>query len=119
MADVTQILSQIEQGDPSAAEQLLPLVDSELRKLVDKDATTIVEGAGSKDDIQGRIAAIRREIRRGRRRGRHRDLRFEDLGDTGGLSDLFSSIFDFGKRTARKPRITTARLMVMVLVPDP
>ena len=33
MSDVTQILSQIEQGDPSAAEQLLPLVYEELRRL--------------------------------------------------------------------------------------
>ena len=33
MTDVTQILSQIEDGDPSAAEQLLPLVYDELRKL--------------------------------------------------------------------------------------
>jgi RNA polymerase sigma factor (TIGR02999 family) len=33
MTDVTQILSAIEQGDPSAAEQLLPLVYDELRKL--------------------------------------------------------------------------------------
>jgi RNA polymerase sigma factor (TIGR02999 family) len=33
MADVTQILSQIESGDPSAAEQLLRLVYDELRKL--------------------------------------------------------------------------------------
>lgn len=33
MSDVTQILSQIEQGDPSAAEQLLPLVYEELREL--------------------------------------------------------------------------------------
>jgi RNA polymerase sigma factor (TIGR02999 family) len=33
MADVTQILSAIEQGDPRAAEQLLPLVYDELRKL--------------------------------------------------------------------------------------
>ena len=33
MADVTHILFQIEQGDPSAAEQLLPLVYDELRKL--------------------------------------------------------------------------------------
>jgi RNA polymerase sigma factor (TIGR02999 family) len=33
MSDVTQILSQIEQGDPTAAEQLLPLVYEELRKL--------------------------------------------------------------------------------------
>ena len=33
MTDVTQILSAIEQGDPSAADQLLPLVYDELRKL--------------------------------------------------------------------------------------
>ena len=33
MPDVTQILSRIEQGDGSAAEQLLPLVYDELRKL--------------------------------------------------------------------------------------
>ena len=33
MPDVTQILNAIEQGDPSAAEQLLPLVYDELRKL--------------------------------------------------------------------------------------
>src|SRR5437016_6400111 len=33
MSDVTQILSAIEQGDPRAADQLLPLVYGELRKL--------------------------------------------------------------------------------------
>lgn len=33
MSDVTCILSQIESGDPSAADQLLPLVYQELRKL--------------------------------------------------------------------------------------
>ncbi len=33
MSDVTRILSQIESGDPSAAEQLLPLVYEELRKV--------------------------------------------------------------------------------------
>ena len=33
MSDVTRILSQIESGDPSAAEQLVPLVYDELRKL--------------------------------------------------------------------------------------
>ncbi|MFO0903255.1 MAG: ECF-type sigma factor [Pirellulales bacterium] len=33
MSDVTRILSQIESGDPSAAELLLPLVYDELRKL--------------------------------------------------------------------------------------
>jgi RNA polymerase sigma factor (TIGR02999 family) len=33
MSDVTQILNQIDSGDPRAAEQLLPLVYDELRKL--------------------------------------------------------------------------------------
>jgi RNA polymerase sigma factor (TIGR02999 family) len=33
MPDVTQILSRIESGDPSAADQLLPLVYDELRRL--------------------------------------------------------------------------------------
>lgn len=33
MADITQILSRIESGDPSAGDQLLPLVYDELRKL--------------------------------------------------------------------------------------
>lgn len=33
MSDVTRILSQLEAGDPQAAEQLLPLVYDELRKL--------------------------------------------------------------------------------------
>src|SRR4051812_47993671 len=33
MTDVTQILSEIEHGDPVAAERLLPLVYEELRKL--------------------------------------------------------------------------------------
>ena len=33
MTDVTQILSRIESGDPTAAEQLLPLVYEELRRL--------------------------------------------------------------------------------------
>jgi hypothetical protein len=33
MSEVTRILSAIDQGDPHAAEQLLPLVYEELRKL--------------------------------------------------------------------------------------
>src|SRR5438270_6768266 len=33
MSDVTRIMSQIESGDPSAAQQLLPLVYDELRRL--------------------------------------------------------------------------------------
>ena len=33
MSDITQILAEIEDGDPAAAERLLPLVYDELRKL--------------------------------------------------------------------------------------
>ena len=33
MSDVTHVLAAVEQGDPHAAEQLLPLVYDELRKL--------------------------------------------------------------------------------------
>jgi RNA polymerase sigma factor (TIGR02999 family) len=39
MSEVTRILSAIEQGDPSAAEQLLPLVYDELRKLAAQKLT--------------------------------------------------------------------------------
>ena len=39
MNDVTRILSAIEQGDPRAAEQLLPLVYDELRKLAEQKLT--------------------------------------------------------------------------------
>jgi RNA polymerase sigma factor (TIGR02999 family) len=37
MSDVTRILSQIESGDPSAAEKLLPLVYDELRRLAARE----------------------------------------------------------------------------------
>lgn len=38
MTDVTQILRQIENGDPAVAERLLPLVYEELRKLASTEA---------------------------------------------------------------------------------
>jgi hypothetical protein len=41
MSDVTRILSAIEQGDPTAAEQLLPLVYQELRDLFDALGNTV------------------------------------------------------------------------------
>ncbi len=43
MNDVTQILSRIETGDAAAAEQLLPLVDDEFRKLA---ASRLVNSIG-------------------------------------------------------------------------
>src|SRR4051812_33112740 len=56
MTDVTRILSAIEQGDPEAAEKLLPLVYDELRRLAAQkraqekrgqtlQATALVQGA--------------------------------------------------------------------------
>ena len=45
MNDVTRILSAIEQGDPQAAEQLLPLVYDELRKLASPEARPGEAGA--------------------------------------------------------------------------
>jgi RNA polymerase sigma factor (TIGR02999 family) len=44
MSDVTRILSQIESGDPKAAEQLLPLVYDQLRRLAARELSR--EAAG-------------------------------------------------------------------------
>jgi RNA polymerase sigma factor (TIGR02999 family) len=44
MSDVTRVLSAIEQGDPHAAEQLLPLVYEELRKLAAQKMAQEVPG---------------------------------------------------------------------------
>ncbi|MEJ2311955.1 MAG: molecular chaperone DnaJ [Gemmatimonadales bacterium] len=46
-------------------------------------------------------------------------FRFEDLGDTGGLGDLFGSIFDFGRRAARKPKPPSRGQNVEYLVEVP
>lgn len=48
MAEITQILSSIEAGDPSAAEELLPIVYEELRKL----ATAKMEKEASGQTLQ-------------------------------------------------------------------
>jgi len=85
MSDVTHILSAIEQGDPQAAEQLLPLVYDELRKLAAHriaqeapgqtlDATALVHeaylrlvGGGDAKDRNGRghfFAAAAEAMRR-------------------------------------------------------
>jgi hypothetical protein len=58
MSEVTRILSAIEKGDANAADQLLPLVYDELRKLAQEkpgiwslawspDGTTLVSGSGN------------------------------------------------------------------------
>ena len=52
MSDVTHILSQIESGDSSATERLLPLVYDELRKLA---ADKIVPVTGRSLELQASI----------------------------------------------------------------
>ena len=42
MSDVTKILSAIEQGDPHATGQLLPLVYEELRRLAAANISSLV-----------------------------------------------------------------------------
>ncbi len=49
MKDVTQLLTRIESGDPSATDQLLPLVYSELRRL----ASAQISREPSGHDLQG------------------------------------------------------------------
>ena len=81
MNDVTRILSAIEQGDPQAAEQLLPLVYDELRKLAAQrlaqekpgqtlQATALVHEAYLRlvgGDAEHRLEQPRPFLRRGRR----------------------------------------------------
>ena len=52
MTDVTRILSQIEQGDPNAAEQLLPLVYQQLRRAAQ------IQMAGERADHTLRATAL-------------------------------------------------------------
>ena len=81
MNDVTRILSAIEQGDPQAAEQLLPLVYDELRKLAARrlaqekpgqtlQATALVHEAYLRLVGRGRGPALERPRPLLRRRGR-------------------------------------------------
>ena len=114
MTDVTQILSQIEDGDPSAAEQLLPLVYDELRRLAairmtqerpdhSLDATGLVHEAylrllgDQKFDGRGHFFAAAAEAMRrilvnhARDRNRHkrsgRRVRVELLDQAGSLGE--------------------------------
>ena len=124
MTDVTQILSQIESGDPAAAERLLPLVYDELRKLAavklghekpgqTLQATALVHEAylrliGPANELgwdsRGHFFAAAAEamrrilIERARRQGRHKhggDLHRVDLDDVAGsCADGQSALLD-------------------------
>ena len=59
MGTVTQILSSIEQGDPKAAEQLLPLVYEELRKLAAQKMVQEAVGLIVGHDKQFKLSAQR------------------------------------------------------------
>jgi RNA polymerase sigma factor (TIGR02999 family) len=117
MPDVTQILSRIDSGDPSAAEQLLPIVYEELRKLAAAklanerpgqtlQATALVHEAylrlvdtsiGSKWDSRGHFFAAAAEAmrrilvesaRRKQRKKHGGELRRLDLDDAGLFTNL-------------------------------
>jgi hypothetical protein len=60
MADVTQILQAIEQREPHAAEQLLPLVYDELRKLAAKSQNNWPQGLELDDQPVPRKLAAQR-----------------------------------------------------------
>ena len=58
MSDVTRILSQIDSGDPHAAEQLLPLVYDELRRMAARQlASEVAELVGDSPEHVLRISA--------------------------------------------------------------
>ena len=67
MNDVTRILSDIEHGDPQAAEQLLPLVYDELRKLAAAQAGPGEAGPDAPGDGPGSrgVPPARRQWRAG------------------------------------------------------
>jgi RNA polymerase sigma factor (TIGR02999 family) len=128
MSDVTQILCAIEQGNPQAAEQLLPLVYDELRKLaadkmaVEKpgqtlSATALVHEAylrlvgDQQFDNRGHFFAAAAEsmrrilVERARRRGRLKRggdrLRLELLDQAGSLAEDPDLILSLEESLAR------------------
>jgi len=58
MNDVTRILSAIEQGDPKAAEQLLPLVYVELRKLAAQKLAQELDAGGQLKSYVTRLTPL-------------------------------------------------------------
>src|SRR5689334_2864227 len=67
MSEVTHILSAIEQGDPRAAEQLLPLVYDELRKLATRKLAR--ENAGQTLEATALVHEAYLRLVEGERRG--------------------------------------------------
>jgi hypothetical protein len=60
MSEVTRILSAIEQGDPHAAEQLLPLIYEELRKLAAQKLAQETPGQTLGDPRLSLLTALRK-----------------------------------------------------------
>ena len=55
MSDVTRLLKAVDQGDPKAAEALLPLVYEELRRLAAHKMANEAAGHGSSSGGAGRF----------------------------------------------------------------
>ena len=69
MTDVTRILSEIEQGDPKAADLLLPLVYEELRKLAAAKLAYEKAIAASPED-ESKASRLKRALKKTRFRPR-------------------------------------------------
>lgn len=133
MTEVTRILSAIDQGDPSAAEQLLPLVYEELRKLAGQrlalerpgqtlDATALVHEAylrlvdvdkAQHWDSRGHFFAAAAEAMRrilvdnARRKGRPKhggDRRRVDLEDGLAIADAAEDLLALDEALAKLSR---------------
>ncbi|MGH7540029.1 MAG: DnaJ domain-containing protein, partial [Gemmatimonadota bacterium] len=92
-------------GDPKAAEKFKEVAEAH-RVLSDP------EKRKKYDDVRkygGLGSFTTRGPRPGPGPGDARGFRFEDLSDLGGLGDIFSSIFDFGKRGAGERKRGPAR----------
>src|SRR4029078_12252650 len=98
MSDVTRILSRIEQGDPQAAEKLLPLVYEELRKLAaiklaqEKPGQTLQATALVHEAYLRLVAAEKSEVgsQRLERQQPTSDLRSPTSGLCDSLVELFA-----------------------------
>jgi RNA polymerase sigma factor (TIGR02999 family) len=140
MSDVSRILSAIEQGDPHAAEQLLPLVYDELRKLAAQrlaqerpgqtlEATALVHEAylrlvgtsaeGAAREWEGRahfFAAAAEAMRRvlvekARRKGRHKH--------GGGLARVDIALANMGSPMPDEDLLALDEAMTRLAAEDP
>ena len=99
MSEVTRILSAIEQGDPHAAEQLLPLVYDELRKLASQKLAQEKSGQTLQATALVHEAYVRLVDEEAKQKWNHRGWRRQQGGNGNGgeppSREQFESLVDF------------------------